>query len=77
MTTVTLKAGEYIYKSSGNITTFNLYGGTLDELQSGAARTISTLNLYAASANLLRNKESVTHTTLTVNDSLNISISPP
>jgi hypothetical protein len=76
MTTVTLKAGEYIYKSSGNITTFNLYGGTLDEKQSGAARTISTLNLYSGSATILRNKEAVTHTTETTNDSLTISISP-
>lgn len=76
MTTVTLKDGEYIYQSSGNITTFHLYGGTLDELQSGAARTISTINLYAGSATILRNKEAVTHTTETTNDSLKLSISP-
>jgi hypothetical protein len=76
MTTVTVKGGEYIYRSTGNITTFHLYGGTLDEKQSGAARTIGTLNLYAASATIRRNKEAVTHTTETTNDSLNISISP-
>lgn len=75
MTTVTLKAGDYIYKSSGNITTFHLYGGTLDEQQSGVARTISTINLYAGSSSILRNKEAVTHTTETTNDSLKLSIS--
>lgn len=76
MTTVTLKAGEYVFKSTGTITTFHLYGGTLDEQQSGAARTISTLNLYAGSSEVLRNKEAVTHTTETTNDSLKLSISP-
>lgn len=62
-TTVTMHDGEYIYQSSGNITTFNLYGGTLDLQKSGAARTISTLNKYRGSSQVLHNKEAVTITT--------------
>jgi hypothetical protein len=65
ITTATLHDGEYIYKSTGNVTTFNLYGGTLDLLQSGAARTISTLNKYRGSWNIRHNKEAVTITTET------------
>lgn len=75
MTTVTQHGGQYIYKSTGNITTFNLYGGTLDCQQSGAARTISTLNKYRGSSQILRNKEAVTVTTETAQDSYIESIS--
>jgi hypothetical protein len=75
MTTVTQKNGEYIYKSSGNITTYNLYGGTLDCLKSGAARTISTLNKYRGAWTFLRNKEAVTITTETPQDSYTESAS--
>lgn len=75
MTTVTLKAGTYVYKSSGNITTFNLYGGELDLRQSGVARTISTLNKYAGSSRIIRNKEAVTITTETPQDTYTESIS--
>lgn len=76
MTTVTLRAGEYIYKSTGNVTTFHLYGGDLDLRQSGAARTISTLNKYSGSSRVIRNKEAVTITTETPQDTYTESISP-
>jgi hypothetical protein len=69
LTTITQHAGECVYQSSGNITTHNLYGGTLDEQKSGATRTISTLNKYRGSWQILRNKEAVTHTTETPQDS--------
>lgn len=69
MTTMTQHAGEFVYQSSGNITTYHLYGGTLDEQKSGATRTISTLNKYRGSWQILRNKEAVTHTTETPQDS--------
>lgn len=69
LTTITQHAGEFVYQSSGNITTHHLYGGTLDEQKSGATRTISTLNKYRGSWQILRNKESVTHTTETPQDS--------
>lgn len=68
MTTVTQHAGEYVYQSSGNITTYNLYGGDLDCQKSGATRTISTLNKYRGSWRVLRNKEAVTITTETPQD---------
>lgn len=75
MTTVTMKGGEYFYKSSGTIGTFNIYGGTLDCQQSGSARAITTLNKYAGSTTILRNKEAVTITTETPQDSYTESIS--
>jgi hypothetical protein len=75
MTTVTQHGGEYVYKSTGNITTFNLYGGTLDCQKSGAARTISTLNKYRGSWTIMRNKEAVTVTTETVQDTYTESAS--
>lgn len=70
---VTQKGGKYLYGSSGNITTYNLYGGEFDEMQSGAARTIATLNTYAGSWTIKRNKEAVAHTAEVTNDSLNLS----
>jgi hypothetical protein len=63
--TVTQHGGEYIYQSSGNVTTYNIYGGTLDLQKSGATRTIGTLNKYRGSFQILRNKEAVTITTET------------
>lgn len=75
MTTVTQKGGTYTMKSSGTITTYNLYAGTLDLQKSGIARTISTLNKYAGSSTILRNKEAVTITTETPQDSYTESIS--
>jgi hypothetical protein len=76
MTTVTLKGGDYVWKSSGNITTFNIYDGSLDMKQSGATRTLSTLNKYAGNYRVIRNKEAVTITTETANDSYSESVSP-
>lgn len=74
MTTVTLRGGEYIYKSTANITTFNLYGGTFDMQQSGDARTVSTLNKHRGTYRILRNKEAVTITTETPQDSYTESV---
>lgn len=74
ITTATLRAGTFNYKSTGNITTFNIYGGTLDLQQSGAARTIGTLNKYAGTYRILRNKEAVTITTETPQDTYSESI---
>lgn len=76
MTTVTLHGGEYVFNSSGTITTFNLYGGMVDEQKSGAARTISTLNKYRGSSIIRRNKEAVTHTAETTQESYTETISP-
>lgn len=75
MTTVTQKAGTYTWQSSGNITTFNIYGGTFDMQKSGASRTLSTLNKYAGGYKILRNKEAVTITTETPQDTYAESIS--
>jgi hypothetical protein len=68
MTTVTMHDGAYVMQSTGTITTFNLYGGELDLQKSGAARTISTLNKYRGTWTISRNKEAVTVTTETVQD---------
>lgn len=75
VTTATLWDGTFVANSTGTITTFHLYGGTLDEMQSGAARTISTTNLYPGSAQWKLNNEAVTHTTITRNGSLVLNIS--
>jgi hypothetical protein len=74
LTTLTQKAGTFIYQSSGTITTHNFYGGGFDEMQSGLARTVSTRNLFAGSGTINRNKEAVTVTTLVENDSYTYSI---
>lgn len=73
LTTITNRGGALNYVSTGNITTLNLYGGILDETMSGAARTISTTNFYRGSWNWKMNKEAVTHTTNTFNDSQTLS----
>lgn len=75
VTTVTMYGGEYFYKSTGNITTCNIRGGTLDLLKSGAARTIGTLNKYRGSSTVRGNKEAVTITTETKQETFNESIS--
>lgn len=72
MTTVTQKGGEYIFNSTGTITTYNHRGGLLDEMQSGATRTISTYNPYQG-ARIRRNLDAVTHTTDAPQDSASIS----
>lgn len=74
MTTVTQKGGKYIYNSTGTITTYNRYAGDLETNHSGAARTISTLNIYNGSGSIPYNKEAVTITTLTIQDSLTLGI---
>lgn len=76
MTTTTTFSGSYIYKSTGTITTFNFKGGVLDCTRSGAARTISTLNIHQCSGSILKNKEAVTITTESPQDSYTMTISP-
>lgn len=73
VTTLTNRSGLVAYTSTGNITTFHLYGGMLNEILSGIARTISTINFYRGNWTVLRNKEAVTHTTETYNDSQTIN----
>lgn len=75
MTTVTQKGGTYNWKSSGNITTYNWYGGTFDMLLSGSARTLGTFNKYRGNGTIKRNKEAVTITTETPQDTYSESIS--
>ena len=55
--------------STGNITTFNLRGGLLNELAGNATRTISQMSKYRGNWTIRRNKEAVTHTTITDQDS--------
>lgn len=75
ITTVNHFGGSFIAKSTGTIGTYQLRGGTLDLTQSGAARTITTLNKYAGSWSILRNKEAVTITTEAPQDSYTESAS--
>jgi len=74
-TALTQYGGTHIYKSTGNYTTHNHHGGTFDEMQSGAARTISTRNIYRGSGNIFRNKEAVTVTSDVIQESVSISYS--
>lgn len=67
--TISQWGGEFHWGSTGNITTFNLRGGLLNELAGNATRTLSTVNKYRGSWSLMRNKEAVTHTTITDQDS--------
>lgn len=76
ITTVNQKGGTIVHNSSGTVTTWNLYGGVLDERQSGVARTISTLNKYSGNWQIYRNKEAVTHTTETYQDSFTETATP-
>jgi hypothetical protein len=71
ITTVnSLGPGSFSYGSSGNITTYNNRGGSLDMRASNASRTLTTLNLYTTSGSVSYNKEAVTITNHTMNDSL-------
>lgn len=69
ITTVNAINGEFFWGSSGNITTYNARGGTLDMRASNAARTLGTLNRYANGGRIIHNKEAVTITTNTMQDS--------
>ena len=45
ITTATIEAGTLVHNGTGTITTANINGGELDLARSGAARTVTTLNL--------------------------------
>lgn len=75
MTTVSQIGGTYTWQSSGGITTYNWRGGTFDMQQSGAARTLGTLNIYRGSGTIKKNKEAVTITTETPQDTYSVGIS--
>lgn len=68
ITTLTQKGGAVTANATGTVATWNLYGGTLDLSKSGAARTITTLNKYRGNWQIYRNKEAVTITTETPQD---------
>lgn len=71
-----LGPGEIHWGSSGNITTYNMRGGGLFNMRAGnAARTLTTLNTYFNSGRIAYNKEAVTITNDTKNDSYTASIS--
>lgn len=71
-----LGPGEFHWGSSGNITTYNARGGGLFNMRAGsAARTLTTLNLYTTSGNVIYNREAVTITNHTINDSIQASYS--
>lgn len=68
ITTLNHKGGFVTANATGTVTTWNLYGGTIYLNRSGAARTISTLNKYRGNWQIYRNKEAVTITTETPQD---------
>lgn len=68
ITTLNHKGGRVVANSTGTIGTYNLYAGTLDLQKSGAARAITTLNKYRGQWQILRNKEAVTVTTESAQD---------
>lgn len=68
-TTLTMWGGETHYGGSANGTTLNLRGGLFNELAGNATRTIGTVNKYRGSWTINRNKEAVTHTATTDQDS--------
>jgi hypothetical protein len=69
VTTVNNLAGEFHWGSSGNVGTYNARGGVLNLRASMAARTLSTLNRYQNGGQIIHNKEAVTITTNTLQDS--------
>lgn len=74
ITTVNMYGGIFYPNSTGTITTINLLGGTLDFRKSGAARTVTTLNLKrGASWTIQLNKEAVTYTTIALPDSMQLA----
>jgi hypothetical protein len=76
VTTVnSLGPGEFHWGSSGGITTYNNRGGSFNMRASNASRTLTTLNLYTTSGTVTFNKESVTITNHTLNDSVVASYS--
>lgn len=75
-TALTTYGGNYVYNSTGTLGTHNWKGGNFDETQSGAARTITTRNVYLASGSIQRNKEAVTVTTEVFQESLTMTVSP-
>lgn len=74
-TALTQFGGSHVYRATGNYTTHNARGGIFDEMQSGAARTVGTRNIYRGGTTILRNKEAVTVTTEVIQDSCVISYS--
>ena len=68
ITALTQKGGEVVANSTGTVATYNIYGGMLDLQKSGAARTITALNKYRGDWELRRNKEAVTITAETAQD---------
>jgi hypothetical protein len=73
-TTVNNLGGNFHWGSSGNITTYNARGGVLNMRASMAARTLGTLNRYINAGQIIHNKESVTITTDTKQDSFTETI---
>jgi hypothetical protein len=71
-----LGPGEIHWGSTGNITTHNARGrGSFNMRASNAARTLTTLNLYTTSGSVIYNKEAVTITNHTFNDSMTANYS--
>jgi hypothetical protein len=76
ITTVnSLGPGKFSWGSSGNITTYNARAGNLDMKASNAARTVTTLNIYSTTGDVDYNKEAVTITNHTFNDSVRATYS--
>lgn len=61
---------KFYWGSTGNITTYNARGGMLDMRAGNYSRTMTTLNLYTTSGHVSYNKEAVTITNHTLNDSV-------
>lgn len=75
ITTADLYGGDAILNSTGTVSTLNLRGGNADTLQSGAARTITNVNLYDRGSRFLVNKNAVTLTNgITPQEKLTISL---
>jgi hypothetical protein len=69
--------GEFHWGSSGNITTYNARGsGMFNMRASSSARTLTTLNIYSTtSGRIIMNREQVTITNHTINESVVVSYS--
>jgi hypothetical protein len=77
VTTVNAKAsnGQFYWNSTGNITTYNWFGGLFDMRGNGATRTLSTL-ARSAGTGVIHHVSAVTITTYTRSDPVSESISP-